>query len=150
MKTENKNSYIDTIYLAIGEAIVSLLVLLVYLAIGKFDWTVITGVILGSLATIANFVILSIALNKALDKFIDMRGDKELSEEEAEAFAKANSIKVQNAVTKSYVFRTGLMMGSLVIAFITKCFNPIATLVPLAMYKPLLYVTQFAKQKRGE
>jgi hypothetical protein len=150
MKTENKNSYIDTIYLAIGEAIVSLLVLLIYLAIGKFDWTVITGVILGSLATIANFVILSIALNKALDKFIDMRGDKELSEEEAEAFAKANSIKVQNAVTKSYVFRTGLMMGSLVIAFITKWFNPIATLVPLAMYKPLLYVTQFTKQKRGE
>lgn len=150
MKTENKNSYIDTIYLAIGEIIVSLLVLLVYIAIGKFEWTVITGVILGSLATIANFIILSIALNKALDKFIDMRGDKELSEEEAEAFAKANSIKVQNAVTKSYVFRTGLMMGSLVIAFITKWFNPIATLVPLAMYKPLLYVTQFVKQKRGE
>lgn len=150
MKTENKNLYIDTIYLAIGEAIVSLLVLLVYIAIGKFEWTVITGVILGSLATIANFIILSIALNKALDKFIDMRGDKELSEEEAEAFAKANSIKVQNAVTKSYVFRTGLMMGSLVIAFITKWFNPIATLVPLAMYKPLLYVTQFVKQKRGE
>ena len=150
MKTENKNSYIDTIYLAIGEIIVSLLVLLVYIAIGKFEWTVITGVILGSLATIANFIILSIALNKALDKFIDMRGDKELSEEEAEAFAKANSIKVQNAVTKSYVFRTGLMMGSLVIAFITKWFNPIATLVPLAMYKPLLYVTQFLKMKRGE
>ena len=150
MKTENKNSYIDTIYLAIGEIIVSLLVLLVYIAIGKFEWTVITGVILGLLATIANFIILSIALNKALDKFIDMRGDKELSEEEAEAFAKANSIKVQNAVTKSYVFRTGLMMGSLVIAFITKWFNPIATLVPLAMYKPLLYVTQFVKQKRGE
>ena len=150
MKTENKNSYIDTIYLAIGEIIVSLLVLLVYIAIGKFEWTVITGVILGSLATIANFIILSIALNKARDKFIDMRGDKELSEEEAEAFAKANSIKVQNAVTKSYVFRTGLMMGSLVIAFITKWFNPIATLVPLAMYKPLLYVTQFVKQKRGE
>ena len=72
------------------------------------------------------------------------------TKEEAEAFAKANSIKVQNAVTKSYVFRTGLMMGSLVIAFITKWFNPIATLVPLAMYKPLLYVTQFVKQKRGE
>lgn len=150
MKTQNKSSYIDTIYLTIGEVIVSLLVLLVYIAIGKFDWTVITGVILGSLATVANFVILSIALNKALDKFIDMRGDKELSEEEAEKFAKANSIKVQNAVTKSYVFRTGLMMGSLVIAFITKWFNPIATLIPLAMYKPLLYLTQFVRQKRGD
>ena len=72
------------------------------------------------------------------------------SEEEAEKFAKANSLKVQNAVGKSYILRTALMMGSLVLAFITKLFNPIATLIPLAMYKPLLYVTQFIKAKRGE
>ena len=150
METQNKNSYIDTIYLAIGEFIVSLLVVLVYIAIGKFDWTVASGVILGSAVTILNFIILSHAVNKALNKFIDLRGDKEMDEEEAKAFAKANSIKVQNAVTKSYVFRTGLMMGALVLGFITKLFNPIATLIPLVMYKPLLYATQFIKQKRGE
>lgn len=150
METQNKNSYIDTIYLAIGEFIVSLLVVLVYIAIRKFDWTVASGVILGSAVTILNFIILSHAVNKALNKFIDLRGDKEMDEEEAKAFAKANSIKVQNAVTKSYVFRTGLMMGALVLGFITKLFNPIATLIPLVMYKPLLYATQFIKQKRGE
>ena len=148
MKIKNKN--IDTVYLAIGEIVVSLLVILVYIAINKFEWTVATGVVLGSAVTVCNFVILSISLNKALDKFIDLRGDKELTEEEAEEFAKSNAIKVQNAATKSYVLRTALMMGSLVLAFITKCFNPIATLVPLAMYKPLLYATQFIKQKRGE
>ena len=73
-----------------------------------------------------------------------------MSEEEAEKFAKANSLKVQNAVTKSYILRTGLMMGSLVLALVTGWFDPIATLIPLAMYKPLLYVTQFIKQRRGE
>jgi hypothetical protein len=150
MKTQNKNSYIDTIYLAIGEVAVSLLVVLVYTALGEFNWTVVSGVILGSAVTILNFLILSHAVNKALNKFIDLRGDKEMDEDEAKAFAKANSLKVQNAVTKSYVLRTGLMMGSLVLAFITKLFNPIATLIPLAMYKPLLYATQFIKNKRGE
>ena len=150
MKTQNKNSYIDTIYLAIGEVAVSLLVVLVYIALGEFNWTVVSGVILGSAVTILNFLILSHAVNKALNKFIDLRGDKEMDEDEAKAFAKANSLKVQNAVTKSYVLRTGLMMGALVLAFITKLFNPIATLIPLAMYKPLLYATQFVKQKRGE
>ena len=150
MKTQNKNSYIDTVYLAIGEAIISLIVLLIYIAIGKFEWTVVTGVVLGSAVTVCNFIILSIALNKEINKFMDLRGDKELNEEEAAEFAKANSIKIQNAVTKSYVLRTALMMGSLVLAFITKWFNPIATLIPLAMYKPLLYATQFVKQKRGE
>ena len=150
METQNKNSYIDTVYLAIGEVAVSLLVVLVYIALGKFNWTVAGGVLLGSLVTILNFLILSHAVNKALNKFIDLRGDKEMDEDEAKAFAKANSLKVQNAVTKSYVLRTGLMMGALVLAFITKLFNPIATLIPLVMYKPLLYATQFVKQKRGE
>ncbi len=150
MKTQNKNSYIDTIYLAIGEVAVSLLVVLVYIAIGRYYWNVISGVVLGSVVTILNFLILSHAVNKALNKFIDLRGDKEMDEEEAKAFAKANSLKVQNAVTKSYVLRTALMMGALVLAFITGWFDPIATLIPLAMYKPLLYATQFVKQKRGE
>lgn len=156
MKTQNKNSYIDTLYLAIGEAIVSLLIFLVFIAInGMFEWqieiwTVATGAVLGSIVTIGNFLILSYSVNKALNKFIDLRGDKEMTDEEAEKFAKANALKVQNAVTKSYVLRTGLMMGSLVLAFITKWFNPIATLIPLVMYKPLLYATQFIKKKRGE
>lgn len=150
MKTEKNNSYIDTLYLTIGEIVVSLLVVLIYIALGKFDFTIASGVALGSLVTVLNFIILSYSVNKALNKFIDLRGDKEMDEEEAEKFAKANAIKVQNAVTKSYVFRTGLMMGSLVLAFITKLFNPLATLIPLVMYKPLLYATQFVKKKRGE
>lgn len=150
MKKQNNNSYVDAIYLLAGEAIVSLLIILVYIALGKFEWTVASGSFLGSIVTVCNFVILSYSVNQALNKFMDLRGDKELSEEEAEKFAKTNSIKVQNAVTKSYIFRTALMMGALVAAFITKWFNPIATLIPLVMYKPLLYVTQFLKMKRGE
>ncbi len=150
MKTQNNNSYIETVYLAIGEFAVSLVTTLVFIALGKFDWTVASGTVLGSCVTILNFIILSRAVNKAVNKFIDLRGDKEMDEEEAKEFAKANSVKVQNEVTKSYILRTGLMMGSLVLAFITKLFNPIATLIPLVMYKPLLYATQFIKQKRGE
>jgi hypothetical protein len=150
MKTQKNNSYIDTLYLTIGEIVVSLLVVLVYIVLGKFNFTIASGVVLGSLVTVLNFLILSYSVNKALNKFIALRGDKEMDEEEAEKFAKENSLKVQNAVTKSYVLRTGLMMGALVLAFITKLFNPLATLIPLVMYKPLLYVTQFVKQKRGE
>ena len=150
MTNNKKSSYIDTVYLAVGEAFVSLLTVLVYIAIGKFNWTIVSGVILGSIVTIINFLILSYSVNKAIDKFITLRGDKELTDEEAEKFAKTNSIKVQNTVAKSYVLRTVLMIASLVIAFITKLFNPIATLIPLAMYKPLLYATQFIKNKRGE
>ena len=150
MKNQKNNPYTDAIYLAIGELIVSIVTILVYIALNYFDWTVITGTILGSIVTVTNFLILSSSANKAIDEYIKLRGEQEMTDEEAAKFAKENSIKVQNAVTKSYVLRTGLMVGSLVLAFITKCFNPIATLIPLVMYKPLLYAVQFIKMKRGE
>lgn len=149
MKT-NKNSYVDTIYLGIGEIAVSLIVVLLYIAIGFFNITVLTGALLGTIVTIVNFLILSYSVNKAVNQFMELRGDEEMNDEQAAAFAKANSLKIQNAVTKSYVLRTGLMMGSLVLAFITKLFNPLATLIPLVMYKPLLYAIEFIKKKRGE
>ena len=145
-----KNKYSDALLLAIGELIIAVLIILIYILVGHFKWQVISGTILGGLVTIINFLILSHAVNKALDQFIDLRGNKEMSEEEAEQFSKQHAIKVQNAVTKSYVLRTGLMFGSLVLAFISGWFDPISTLVPLMMYKPLIYVINFVKQKRGE
>ena len=150
MEAKNKSSYIDTIYLSVGETIISLLITLIYTALGKFDWTVLSGAVLGSTVTVINFLILSFSVNKALNKYIELRGDKEMTEEEAEKFAKTNSIKVQNAVTKSYIFRTALMMGALVLSLITGYFDTIATIIPLIMYKPLLYAIQFVKKKRGE
>ena len=59
---------------------------------------------------------------------------------------------VQNAMTKSYLLRMLLMIGSLVLAGVSGWFNIIATVIPLLMYRPILYVTEFIKSKvrRGE
>ena len=150
MKTENKNNYKGALYLAIGELIASVLIVLGFIVFGQFNWTVITGALLGSAVTVFNFILLSVQVNKAIDDYIALRGDREMSEDEAAEFAKLNGTKVQNAVTKSYILRTGLMIGSLVVAFITKWFSPIATLIPLLLYKPLIYVVELINKKRGE
>ena len=151
MKIENKNNkYQNVLYLAIGEVIASILIVLGYLLLGKYNWTVITGALLGSAVTVLNFFILSTKINKAIDDYLALRGTREMSEEEAAEFSKAHSTKIQNAVTKSYIFRTALMIGSLVVAFITGWFDPIATLIPLLCYKPLIYAVEFITKKRGE
>lgn len=150
MKTNNKNYLKGTLYLAIGELIVSLLIVLGYVLLNKFTWNVITGVALGSAVTVINFLILSIQVNRALDEYIALRGDRKMTDVEVAEFSKKNSIKVQNAVTKSYVFRTGLMMGALVLAFVTGWFDVISTLIPLVLYKPLIYAVEFINKKRGE
>ena len=154
---ENKNklsAYIDTVWLALGEAIVAALISVVYLLIGKFDYTVITGATLGGAVTVINFLILSIGVNRAINQFVKERGKGEMDEEEADKYAKEHGMAVQNAMMKSYMLRMILMIGSLVLAGISGWFDIIATVIPLLMYRPILYVTEFIKTKlntkRGE
>ncbi len=151
---ENKSSYIDTLYLALGEVITAVLICSGFLiadlcGIECFDYTVITGTILGGAVTVLNFFILSFAANRAINNYIELRGQKEMNEEEAADFARKHGMDVQNAVAKSYLFRTLLMAGSLILALLTGAFNIIATLIPLVMYRPLIYIIELIKGKRG-
>lgn len=145
-----KNKYKDIMYLGICEIVVAIIIIAVYFAIGCLKPTVISGSLLGALISTINFLILTISVDRTIKKYLDLRGDKEMSDEEAEAFAKANSLKVQNAMTKSYILRSFLMISTLVIAFVTNLFDPVATLIPLLLYKPLIYVIEAIKKKRGE
>ena len=154
MNTENnqKLSYIDTLYLAIAEGIVALAVTAAFIILGligvaSFDYTVVLGALLGGAVTVLNFFILSVSINRAVAKYIEERGKEELSEEEAEEFSKKHGMDVQNAMTKSYILRTVLMAAALVAALFTKLFNPIATVIPLLMYRPIIYVIELIKTK---
>ena len=150
---ENKNklsAYSDTLWLLIGEAIVALAVALCYLALGRFDYTVVTGGALGAFITSLNFFILSVGVNRAVNKYIEERGSKELDDEEAEKFAEDHKMDVQNAMMKSYIFRILLMLGSLALALWSGYFNVIATAIPLLAYRPVMYAVEFIKIKLGK
>ena len=71
--------------LVLGELLVSLIIVGVYAVLNKFSYAVVAGALLGSAVTVFNFVFLSISVNRAIDKVMAQRGDKEMSEEEAEA-----------------------------------------------------------------
>ena len=136
--------------LALGEAIVSALVCAAYLVIGKFDCTVLTGVALGSVVTVANFVFLTLSVNRAVDRYLALRGSREMDEEEAEKFANQHAMAVQNAATRSFIIRTVTMLAALVGAFLLEWFSPLATVIPLLMFRPLLYVLELIKRKRDK
>ena len=146
---ENKSSTaLQILALATGEIIVSALVCVIYLILGKFDYTVVTGTLLGSIVTVANFAVLTFSINRAIDKYLELRGSREMSEEEAEAFAKEHTMAVQNAATKSLMLRTASMLAALVAAFLlTDLFSVLATAIPLLMFRPLLYVLELIKSK---
>lgn len=151
MKTKNKlSAYADTLWLLIGEIAVAAVVCAVYLLIKRFDYTVVTGGLLGALVTTVNFFILSVGINRAVNKYIDARGNEEMDEETAEKFANDHKMDVQNAMMKSYILRMLLMLGSLILALITGFFNVIATAIPLLAYRPVMYAVEFIKTKLGK
>jgi hypothetical protein len=87
----------EILFLIVGELIVSLIVSGVYLLLDKFSVSVISGCLLGSAVAILNFVILSVSVNRAIDKAMAERGTGEMTEEEAAAFAQKNAAAVQRA-----------------------------------------------------
>ena len=144
---KTKLPYYEIFSLLILEIIVSILICAVYLIIDKFNYKVITGVALGTAVTMFNFLYLSITTTKAIDNFLILRGDKEMTEEESAAFVAEHQAKIQNAIKISYIVRTFTMLVTLVLAFIINHFDVIATLIPLLIYKPLTILAALIKRK---
>ena len=146
---KNKNiPLFEVMAMIIGEAIVSAIICGIYLIIRKFDYNVATGAALGSVVTVMNFLFLIITTNRAIDNAIADRGDGEMNEEEAAAFAMKHQAKLQIAVKTSYIVRTLSVAGALVLAFLLDdIFAVIPTLVPLLMFRPIITVSQLIKGK---
>jgi hypothetical protein len=151
MKNKNLPIY-ETLFILIGELIVSLITAGVYLIINKFSYKVITGAALGTAVTVLNFLFLAISTNRAFDKAIAARGTKEMDEEEAEAFAKEQQKELNNAIKLSFIIRNVTMLATLVVAFVLDWFDVIATLVPLVMLRPIITVEAIirGKIKKGD
>ena len=75
MKKTN-NYYTDVLYLLIGEIIVSFGIVIAYVALGMYQWNILTGAILGSAVTVLNFLILSTQINKAIDHCRNIKAAK--------------------------------------------------------------------------
>lgn len=150
---EKKQSAINEISIfALGELVVAALtvggfLLLDGLGITEFDLTVIFGAALGFIVIVANYTMLALAVNRAVNNFMELRGKREMSDEEAEKFAAENSMPIQNAIKTSFIVRTVSMVATLIIAFLTSWFNPLATAIPMFAFRPLLTLIEGIRKK---
>lgn len=145
---ENKRSPLKEILVfALGELVIAAMTVVGALVldvagIADFGLNVIWGAILGCGVIVANYSLLTLSVNHEVNKFIELRGDREMDEEEAKAFAQKNSTPIQNAIKTSFIIRTVSMTVTLVVAFLTSWFNPLATAIPMFAFRPLLTVTE--------
>ncbi len=172
----------ETLILTVGEAICSAIVCLVFLAIGKYDFGVLLGAILGSGVIILNFLFMSIAVNRAIDQAFALRDsyvdepcdenaapqeavsdtDEDASDADADGdesgegavvldaamrFAQEQSVRVSRVSKISYIIRTACMIALLVVALISKWFNPISAIIPMLMMRPLIMAEGLIRNK---
>ena len=152
---KSNNPLKDILPMVIAEIITAVLVciggvLLDFLGIIKdysFDYSVIMGAVLGAAVIVINYCAMVISVDMEIKKFIKLRGDKEMSDEEADKFAKENSAAIQNAIKTSFIVRTATIFATLVLAFILDWFNPLATAIPMFAFSPLLTVINLLKSR---
>ena len=149
---ENKTSKKDILTLLFLETAVAVLIILGYIALdmlgmADFEWRVISGAMLGVAVIVLNYLFLTLSVNRAIEGYLALRGDREMDDEEAEKFAAENSMPIQNAIKVSFITRTVTMLGALLIAFLTGWFNPLATAIPLILFRPLLNIMEIIKGK---
>lgn len=142
----------ETAILTVGEIIVSALVVLGYLVSDLifstgFSYRVFTGAALGSIVVILNFFFLSVSVNRAVDRYIEIRGSREMTEEEAEKFNAEHSMAIQNSIKTSYIVRTATMLAALVVAFVLEWFAPLATVIPILAFRPILMAGEAIRRK---
>ena len=148
---ENKSNR-ELKVLLCGEAAVALITVLAALVLSlllefEFNYTIITGALLGAVIVVLNFAFLSISVNRAVDEYLAVRGSREMTEEEAEKFTAENSMVIQNKIKTSYILRTATMLAALVIAFLTGWFNPLCTVIPFLAFKPILSLGEMLRKK---
>ena len=144
----------DIIMLLLLEACVAVLTVGVFLLLDfcgayDFSWQVVSGALLGTAVIVINYLFLTLSVNRAVDNYLALRGDREMDEEEAAKFASENSMPIQNAIKSSFIMRTTTMLGALLIAFLTKWFNPLATAIPLLAFRPLLMLFEMMTKRQN-
>ncbi len=149
---DKKQTNRQVIILLVGEIVIAALTAIGAFVISlfteyTFDLSAVTGAILGALVVVLNFAFLTLSVNRAVDSYLEARGSREMTEEEAERFTNENSMVIQNKIKLSFIIRTLSMLAALVIAFVTGWFNPLCTAIPMLMFRPLIYISETLKGK---
>ncbi len=122
----------QTLILAIGEAVCVGIMLGIFALLKALDTAVLLGALVGGLVTVGNYFFMALCATLAADmaQKQDVAGGKKL-------------------ISTSRTLRFLVMLLVLALCGISKVFNIIALVLPLAFQTPILLVTEFFKKKEA-
>ncbi len=127
----------ETKKIALGTGILTVLMVAVFLILRRFDWTVITGALLGYAAAVGNFFLMALTVQKAADEMKPIPQTKapedepDPDEDEKDAPLSEDAKRGKQRIQLSYTLRM-LGLGAIAILGVTlPWFQSVAVLLPM-------------------
>lgn len=147
VKTETKK-------IAVGVAGLTAMMLLVFLLLKQFDYSVVLGAVLGACAAIGNFFLMALAVQQAAEKMngVEAASNAEDAdpESEAEKLLEERKKQAKRSMKRSYYGRLLLIAAVAVAAVYVPFFNPLAALIPLLFPRIVIFLFQMIVNRKGE
>jgi hypothetical protein len=120
----------QTLLIAIGQIVGVGVMLGIFALLGRLDYTVVLGGLIGALVALLNFFFMAVSLTLAADRAVqqDAKGGKSL-------------------VKSSYAIRTIVMFVVLILCAKSGHCNVISLAVPLLLVQPTLLIAEFFRKK---
>ena len=125
--------YRETGIVAIGVAVCTAVMMLVFALLGRFDLSVLWGSLAGAVLSIGNFFFMAVGASLAADKAENQN-------------VKGGSLLVRN----SYMVRLLILLIVLIACAKSGVFNLIALVIPLLFVRPTLTVAEFFRKKGAD
>ena len=135
----------ETLRIAKGTGILTIVMLLMFALLNKFDLTVLLGALLGSSAAIMNFFLLGLSVQKAADmmKGVEIPPEPEESEDGEEVPVPPAPPELAQAKQRMQLSYTGrmIMMGAVgILALALPCFHAVAAVVPFLFPRLIIHL----------
>ena len=135
----------ETLRIAKGTGILTVVMLLVFALLNKFDLTVLWGALLGGSAAVLNFFLLGLSVQKAADlmKGVEFPPEPEETEDGEDAPAPPPPPEVTQAkqhMQISYTFRMILLAAVGILGLTLPCFHAVATVLPLLFPRLIIHL----------
>ena len=143
----------QTIQVAVGTALLSCLMLIVYALLGKFTWQAVLGALLGTAAVSFSFFLLGLSVQKAAEATWQNASKAPAPQEDEEASAgdplpgeentRAKATEVDQATRRSlqlsYTGRLLMLAAVAVLGWLLPCFDGVATVLPMLFPRIVLF-----------
>ena len=135
----------ETAWIAGGVLILTGILVLIFVILGKFDYTVALGAVYGAAIAVLNFFLLGMTVQKAAEEKEDGENEGEAKAEEPE---NPHLKEAKKKMQLSYYGRMLMTMVAAALVLVLPIFHPIAALLPLLFPRIVIFIRGMIQGKK--